>query len=326
MALNCVSPAQEPSTTQHRGAFVDNPKRIGNAGIASTAQVAAEAQIHPSASVGHYCVIGPGVSIGERCRIGNFAEIGDGTTSRRDRSSNVTIGSDCCVGSHCSITGHATLGAEVNVGSSVTILGDVNVGDGTRIHSGAVIGDAGQFPGRSESNGRVRIGRNVVVREHCCITSSVLTSATVVGDGSYLMSRTQIDHDCVLGTNIKTATGVTLGGSVIVGDNAYIGMNAVVHQTRRIGAGTMIGMNSAVMRHLPPFATLVMGKFTKLNIRGLKLRGATDADISAIQAHYLSRKLPRTQIGGSAHIDIIDLFYSEIGEEPAFEPQPSVQS
>jgi acyl-[acyl carrier protein]--UDP-N-acetylglucosamine O-acyltransferase len=53
-----------------------------------------------------------------------------------------------------------------------------------------------------------------------------------------------------------------------------------------IGANTMIGMNGIVIRHVPPFATLVNRRFTKVNRRGLERLGWSEATLTTIEAFY----------------------------------------
>jgi UDP-N-acetylglucosamine acyltransferase len=132
----------------------------------------------------------------------------------------------------------------------------------------------------------VEIGRDATIREFVAINKPVTGTVTRVGQGGYLMARTQVDHDCVLEPFVKTATGVTLGGGVHVEESAYLGMNVVVHQGLRIGRACMIGMNGVVTAHVPPFTTLINRRVTRVNTIGLRRLGAAEADISRIEAYY----------------------------------------
>jgi acetyltransferase-like isoleucine patch superfamily enzyme len=51
--------------------------------------------------------------------------------------------------------------------------------------------------------------------------------------------------------------GVSLAGSVQVGEAAYLGMNAAVRQGLTIGAGAVIGMGAAVLADVPAGETWV---------------------------------------------------------------------
>ena len=48
--------------------------------------------------------------------------------------------------------------------------------------------------------------------------------------------------------------GVLLGGRVVVGDRANLGLGTVVHQRRVVGPDVMVGMGSVVTRDVPPCA------------------------------------------------------------------------
>ncbi len=129
------------------------------------------------------------------------------------------------------------------------------------------------------------------------------------------MSRTQVDHDCRLGKLVKTGSGVTLGGSVEIGDYAYLGMNAVVHQRTVIGCHAMIGMNGEVLRHIPPYAVIVNRRFTRVNKRGLEMRGWDEETISAIEKFYRGDSRALNETASLFWSDPIRSFLTRIGSD-----------
>ena len=68
------------------------------------------------------------------------------------------------------------------------------------------------------------------------------------------MSRAHVAHDCKLGNGIIMATGATLGGHVLVEDQAFISGNCVVHQHCRVGRLSIMRGLSRAARDVPPFA------------------------------------------------------------------------
>jgi UDP-N-acetylglucosamine acyltransferase len=289
------------------------------------------AQIHPTAlvdpaaelaedvRVGPYCVIGAGVTLEKGTRIGPGSVIGaDDLQDEIGRASvNVVLGEKVVVGAHCRIVGTIGIGSEARILDGCRIRGTVAIGARTELYDGVVIGNPGQFPGRHARDGIIEIGPDCVLREGTTVTQPVLTDRTVVGTGSYLMARTQVDHDCVVGRSVKTATGVTLGGSVTIGDYAYLGMNAAVHQRVVVGAHAMIAMNGAVLQHVPPYAVLIRQRFTKINRRGLQARGCDEAVAHAIHAFFArgERSPPDGSIPDAWAGPIRD-FFAQIGHEP----------
>lgn len=226
--------------------------------VHGSAVVDAGAHLDPTATVDPFCVIGPGA----------------------------VIGPDVRIRAHAVIDGDVRIEAGASIGEGVVIRGPARIGRGAALFPYVVVGQAGQFPGRSSAGGRVEIGPDATLREFVAVNQPVLQDATRIGRGCYLMARTQVDHDCTLEDFVKTATGVTLGGSVHVEEHAYLGMNAVVHQGLRIGRACMIGMNGVVTAHVPPFATLVRTRITRVNAIGLARIGANAVDIARIEARY----------------------------------------
>jgi acetyltransferase-like isoleucine patch superfamily enzyme len=53
------------------------------------------------------------------------------------------------------------------------------------------------------------------------------------------------------------AAGATLGGSVVVGRAAYVGMNSSIRQRTRVGARAVVGMGAAVVSDVPEGQTWV---------------------------------------------------------------------
>jgi UDP-N-acetylglucosamine acyltransferase len=298
-----------------------------------------ETSIHPTAivdrsvhlgegvKVGAFSIIGPETVLGDRVAIGAHVELGaqnplDASPPSKNSDGPIHIGADCVVGSQVIVSGQVDVGAHVRVGHGTILSGPMTIGKGSNIFDLTVVGGAGQYPGNHRFDGRIEIGENVTVRELVLIHKPVLTASTVIEDGCYLMSRTQIDHDCHLERRVKTACGVTLGGSVHIGEFAYLGMNAVVHQGIHVGAHTMVGMNSAVTKHVPPFAMLVKNAFTKINRSGLELRRMSSAQIAAIEAFYTA-STPLAQNSGEkdAALRLIEAFYSATKGAPVFKPE-----
>jgi acetyltransferase-like isoleucine patch superfamily enzyme len=66
-----------------------------------------------------------------------------------------------------------------------------------------------------------------------------------------IMPNAVLTHDDELADYATLAAGVALGGTVTVGEAAYLGMNSAVRQGLRIGAHSTIGMGAAVLSHVP---------------------------------------------------------------------------
>ena len=82
----------------------------------------------------------------------------------------------------------------------------------------------------------MRIGDGNRIREYCTIHRGTTEgSATVVGDGCFLMAGAHLAHNVQLGNHVILANNVLLGGHVQVEDRVFIGGGCVFHQHMRVG-------------------------------------------------------------------------------------------
>ena len=114
------------------------------------------------------------------------------------------------------------------------------------------------------------------------------------------MNKVYVGHDGDIGDGVTMASSVTLGGHVVVGDRANLGLGAIVHQRRVIGPGVMLGMGSVVTRDVPPFAKAfgnparVRGQLGRHDGQGLDL-----ADAEALAERYASGTDDPGRLGGA---------------------------
>ncbi|WP_106816263.1 NeuD/PglB/VioB family sugar acetyltransferase [Microbacterium timonense] len=83
----------------------------------------------------------------------------------------------------------------------------------------------------------------------------VVTADASIGRHVVIMPNCTITHDDVLSDFATLAAGVSLGGTVQVGEAAYLGMNASVRQGLAIGSESTVGMGAVVLEHVPAEAT-----------------------------------------------------------------------
>lgn len=277
------------------------------------------ANLDPTVEVAFFTIIGEDVSIGPQCRIGPHCNLGNWPTYGKPTPRNsIRIGRAVEIGARVSISGDVEIGENVRIGNNVTLVGPLKISERAEIFDSAIIGAPGQYPGRNSTSGRILIESDVTIREFVVINQPVDRTTTRIGRNSYIMARSQIDHDCDLGEHVKLATGVTLGGAVKIDEHAYLGMNCVVHQGIHVGAHTMLGMNCAILKNVPPFAVIVGKHFSKVNAVGLSRRGFTPFDIAEIEAFFATNlvdKVPSTQ---SPNIRLIADFYNRHVGGPVF--------
>ena len=212
--------------------------------------------VHPTAIVDRKARLGEGVSIGPYCVVGGDAALGNG----------------------CKLVSH------------VVVDGRTDIGSDTQIFPFASIGHAPQDQKYKGEPSTLRIGANNVIREHVTINPGTLGGGmvTCVGDECLLMVGAHVAHDCTVGNHVIMANNATLAGHVAVEDYAIIGGLSAVHQFCRIGKHAMVGGMSGVECDVIPYGS-VMGdraRLSGLNIVGLKRRGFSRTDISALRRAY----------------------------------------
>lgn len=133
------------------------------------------------------------------------------------------------------------LGKKVRLGRQVEVTSRVSIGDHSYVNDGTRIGIA-------------RVGRFCSIAYHCSIglhehpLGLVSTSPRLYG------------ADNVLG---QPAAHVDLHSPTVIGDDVWIGSNAVIKQGVEIGTGAVVAAGAVVTKDVPPYA-IVAGVPAKL--------------------------------------------------------------
>ncbi|RXJ77987.1 acetyltransferase [Arcobacter sp. F155] len=102
-----------------------------------------------------------------------------------------------------------------------------------------------------------------------------LTSDITIGKSFQANIYSYVAHDCVIGDYVTFAPAVKCNGNVHVGDHAYIGTGAIIHQGKpnrplRIGKGAVVAAGAVVTKSVPDGMTVFGNpaiEFTKENIK-----------------------------------------------------------
>ena len=191
---------------------------------------------------------------------------------------DVILGNNNTIGAYVVLDGKITIGNNNNIGHSSIITNTVQIGNDNKIIGSASIGSLGEMGTKGDvflEDGSVFIGNNNVLREFITVNSPVRKKNTIIGNNCYLMARTHVPHDAELKNNVVMATNSLVGGGSVVNDFAYIGLGSITHQWVDIGESSMIGIQAAVTKFVPPFCTVtgIPAKIMKFNRTGAERRG-----------------------------------------------------
>ena len=204
------------------------------------------------------------------------------------------VGAGCTVGPFCVLGPQVVLDEGVTLKSHVVVDGDTHIGAGTVVFPFTVLGEIPQdlkFAGEST---RLRIGARNRIREHVTMNTGTAGGGgeTRVGDDGLFMAGCHIAHDAQVGDRVIVVNGSAVAGHCHIGDDVIIGGLCGIHQWVRIGPGAIIGALSMVTNDVVPHG-LVMGprgELEGLNLVGLKRRGTSRADITALRAAFQALK------------------------------------
>lgn len=188
----------------------------------------------------------------ERPAIGQFTYI----------SPKVKLGKNVRIGHNCTLDGDITIGDGTVIWNNVVIVNRVVIGANCEVQSGTIIGhdgfgyteDGSHVKAMIPHFGGVVIGDRVRLGMNNVIARGVIDD-TVIGDGTKFSDLCHIGHNNRIGRNC-TLINTAIFGSCDIGDNAYI-VYSVVKNQRKIGKGAFIGMNSNVLKDVPPGITVI---------------------------------------------------------------------
>lgn len=179
------------------------------------------------------------------------------------------VASDARIGARVRLAPGVCLGPGVTLGDDVSIgpnscLANAFVGDRTTIGANCSIGLPGFGYEKAESGdyvrfphlGRVVIGRDVSIGSNTCIDRGALDD-TEIGEGAKIDNLVHIAHNVRVGAHSLVIAHAMIGGSVTIGDDAWVAPCVAVKNQVRIGANALLGMGAVVLRDVPDGTTVV---------------------------------------------------------------------
>ena len=207
-------------------------------------------------------IVDPGARIAANVEIGPFSIIGP----------DVEIGEGTVIGPH------------------VIVRGPTTIGKNNRIFQFSSIGEECQDKKYAGEPTTLVIGDNNVIREACTFHRGTVqdNGTTIVGSNNLFMVNVHVAHDAIIGDNCILANDTNIAGHVKIGDWAILGGATQVHQFCLIGAHSMCGTGTIVLKDIPAYV-MAQGNPAKphgINSEGLRRRGFTKETIMAIRNAY----------------------------------------
>ncbi|MEM9342637.1 MAG: acyl-ACP--UDP-N-acetylglucosamine O-acyltransferase [Pseudomonadota bacterium] len=200
------------------------------------------------------------------------------------------LGPDVTVGPFAYVGPDVKLGRGVEVKPHATVTGRTSIGEETVIFQGAVIGEIPQdlkFKGEAT---RLEVGARNRIREGVTMNTGTDGGGGVtrVGDDCLFMTGAHVAHDAQVGNRVIVANQGAIAGHCVIEDEVIIGGLSGIHQFVRVGKGAIIGAVTMVTNDVIPHGLVQAprGELTGLNLVGLKRRGVSRADITALRAAY----------------------------------------
>lgn len=138
------------------------------------------------------------------------------------------------------------------IGAGVVLYPNVKIGNHSVIEANTVIGNSGFGVIRTKKSclmvphvGAVSIGNNVRVGALTTIDKATM-GFTKIGDFTKIDDRVHIAHNCEIGTRNIICAGATIGGSVIIGDDCWIGLGCNIKQKIHINNLSTIGIGANI--------------------------------------------------------------------------------
>ena len=223
-----------------------------------------------------------------------------------------TIGYNVSIGNGTVIECKGRIGDNVQIGNNVTLEGKLDIGNNTRIDHGSVIrgdvqigsdnwiypycmiGGGPQHKNHLEKDIEdsvsrfcgISIGTGNIIREFSSVHLPTLENKTLIGSHCYMMTYTNVAHDCIIHDAVVMTNNTNLGGHVEIFDGVNLGYGNNVHQFCKIGIGSMLGMGNAITKDVLPFSLINRNTFVNINRIGMQRAGIKTKEIDNIESLY----------------------------------------
>ena len=154
----------------------------------------------------------------------------------------------------CTI-GRVTIDEGCTIHSGCIIYSKTLIRKNTYIEANTVIGAAGMmwvWNGNErvflEQLGSVVIGQNCKIGSNITIVRGSANEITEIGNDVCMAHGTKIGHGCKIGDQVHFANNVSVGGSVLVATNSFLGCGSTVSPRVNINESIILGAGSCLVK------------------------------------------------------------------------------
>jgi UDP-N-acetylglucosamine acyltransferase len=200
------------------------------------------------------------------------------------------LANDVTIGPWTIIGPNVVIGEGTKISSHVVVKGPTTIGKNNIIFQFCTIGEDCQDKKFKGEATRLEIGDNNIFREACTVHRGTTQDKelTKIGSNNLFMVNVHIAHDVIIANNCILANDTNIAGHVQIDDFTILGGASQVHQFVKIGAHSMCGTGSIVLKDVPAYI-MANGNSAKphgINVEGLKRRGFEKLDIQTLRTAY----------------------------------------
>lgn len=174
------------------------------------------------------------------------------------------------------IEGDVKLGQKNRILPYTILRGPLEIGDNNIIGPHVVIGSPGadtRNPRYDDSNCKIKIGHNNIIREFTAIQKPCYEDITSLGNNIFLMQSTSIAHDTHIEDDVVITAMCAIAGLTRIHRGAYLGMGCTLNQRNIIGAYSIVATGAPTMKKVLPFSRYIPGQKVSVNKYAIKKFG-----------------------------------------------------
>lgn len=173
-------------------------------------------------------------------------------------SASARIGNNCEIGNFVVIGDNCVIGSNTKIHDRVTIRPNCKLGENCIIQSGVTIGEDGFSFERYDSTELEKFPhfKGVIIGDsvEICANSNVARgslSDTVIGTGTKIDAMVHIAHNVRVGSHCQLTGGTVIGGSAIISDYCWTGLNCTIKDHARLGSNVIVAAGACVIHDVP---------------------------------------------------------------------------